>query len=103
MNMPMPLFWGNFNQAYSAVTRAQSIHVFRQCLSTLYMVKENHPQAAAYATQQVLPQWVEAFNQLLSASSLGDAWGEMYIRNAIFQVSRDCWRRQSPRVPWPLR
>ena len=72
---------------YSAVTRAQCVTIFRQCLTTLYMVKEAHPAAALHAVNQVLPQWLEAFREILKGDPL--AVGEsahLYIDSEIFQV-----------------
>lgn len=73
---------------YSAVTRAQSVSIFNQCISTLYMVQESHPQAAKYATQQVLPEWASAFEQILSSDPVSDGtWSSLHIRAEIFTVS----------------
>lgn len=72
---------------HSAVTRAQAVSVFNQCLTTLYMVKESHPQAATYASTQVLPQWIQAFQHLLSVDPAATGrWDSLYVINEIFQV-----------------
>ncbi len=38
--------------------------VFRQCMTVLYMVKDQHPQAVKEATSLVLPVWLDAFKVL---------------------------------------
>ncbi|KAF8498357.1 ARM repeat-containing protein [Gautieria morchelliformis] len=52
-------------QQHSPLTRARAISVFRQCLSALYMVKEQHPKGVKEAVDAILPQWIDAFIVLL--------------------------------------
>jgi hypothetical protein len=78
-------------QRHTAVTRARAISVFRQCLSALYMVKEEHPQAVKEAMYSVLPQWVEAFkvllNQDLAAELANEAnWDPLLVRMQAFKT-----------------
>jgi hypothetical protein len=52
------------------------------------MVQDNHPQAAKYASQQVLPQWLDAFRVILASDPASSGnWTSLHIRNEIFQVS----------------
>lgn len=75
--------------AFDTQTRAQAVSVFRQCLSTLYMVKETAPQAAQYASKQVLPQWIAAFKSILANTAQRDPqWRELPIYNEIYEVRR---------------
>jgi hypothetical protein len=77
-------------QQHSALTRARAVSVFRQCVSTLYMVKGQHPLAAKEATDSVLPVWLEAFKVLLSISVeqdvSGNNWDGIAVRIQIFKV-----------------
>lgn len=51
------------------------------------MVKESHPQAATYASTQVLPQWIQAFQHLLSIDPASTGrWDSLYYINEIFQA-----------------
>ncbi|KAG8742538.1 hypothetical protein FRC10_001305 [Ceratobasidium sp. 414] len=57
---------------HSALTRARTISVFRQCVEALYMVKEQHPSAVSEATTSVLPTWLNAFQVLLAMDPRAD-------------------------------
>ena len=72
---------------YSVITRSQSVSIFRQCLSTLYMVNDMYPEASRYARDQVLPHWLDAFKLILGNEMLlEDRSSELHVRNEIFQV-----------------
>lgn len=76
---------------YSALTRARAVSVFRQCVSTLFMVRDQHPHAVKEATGSILPVWIEAFKVLLNAPAQQDVqaidnWDGLTIRMEIFKV-----------------
>jgi len=78
-------------QSHSPPTRARTISVFRQCVTALFMVKDQHPQAVAEATASVLPVWLEAFKVLLNIDPQQDVkntdnWDGLIIRIQIFKV-----------------
>ena len=65
--------------------------MFRQCVTTLYMVKEQHPQAVKEATASILPVWIEAFKVVFSVPVLHDvqnvaSWDGLAIRIEVFKV-----------------
>lgn len=77
---------------YTPLTRARTVSVFRQCVSALFMVKDQHPQAVKEATASVLPVWIEAFKVLLSMDPRQDvqdsaSWDNLAIRIQIFKVT----------------
>ncbi|BGP06448.1 hypothetical protein JCM10049v2_002270 [Rhodotorula toruloides] len=77
-------------QTYGPATRARTILIFRQCVMTLFTVKDEHPEAVKAAVGEILPRWLEAFQQLLAldvAAELGssDNWEGISLRIAIFQ------------------
>ncbi|KIJ34652.1 hypothetical protein M422DRAFT_76407 [Sphaerobolus stellatus SS14] len=76
---------------HSAVTRARSVAVFRQCLSALYMVKDQYPQTIKEAVESVLPQWIDAFKVLINQDPAAevanpDNWDALLIRLQIFKT-----------------
>jgi hypothetical protein len=75
---------------HTALTRARTISVFRQCVAALYMVKDMHPQSIKEATASVLPVWLEAFQVLAnldpSADVAGPHWDGLAIRIQLFKV-----------------
>lgn len=76
---------------HTPLTRSRAISVFRQCITTLYMVKEQHPQAVKEATSSILPVWIDAFKILLNASpedGIGNVptWDALAIRIEVFRV-----------------
>ncbi|EIN14253.1 ARM repeat-containing protein [Punctularia strigosozonata HHB-11173 SS5] len=78
-------------ERHSALTRARAVAVFRECVSALYMVKEQHPQATQEATASVLPIWLEAFKVLLASDPRQDIvsetnWDGLAIRIQIFRA-----------------
>lgn len=65
--------------------------VFRQCVTALYMVKDQHPQAVKEATATILPVWLEAFKVLLNLDPLKDVsnednWDGLAVRIQVFKV-----------------
>ena len=80
-----------FYKLYSAPTRARTVSVFRQCMTVLYMVKDQHPQAVKEATSQVLPVWLDAFKVLLNLDLQREVqgsenWDGLSIRIQVFKV-----------------
>jgi len=76
---------------YGPSTRARAVHIFRQSVMTLFTVKDEFPDAVKAAVGEILPQWLGAFQQLLSvdvASDLGSdaGWDNIAVRTAIFQA-----------------
>ncbi|PWN46726.1 ARM repeat-containing protein [Violaceomyces palustris] len=73
--------------------RARCILVFRQCLTTLFMVKDTYPDAVKTATHTLLPRWLSAMEALLTRDAAADlanagenAWETLAIRNEIFRT-----------------
>ena len=77
-------------QQHSPLTRSRTISVFRQCVEALYMVKDQHPQAAKEAAANVLPSWLDTFKVLLDLDPeqdiSGEHWDGLEIRIQIFKV-----------------
>ena len=78
-------------QQHSALTRARAISVFQQCLSALYMVKEQHPKAIKEAVDAVLPQWIDVFKVLLERDPAEDIasesnWDALLVRIQVFKT-----------------
>ena len=77
--------------AHSPTTRARAVLIFRQCIMTLFTVREEHPEAVKGAIAEIMPMWLDAFRQLLQVdvvAELGqDNWDGIAIRIAIFHVS----------------
>lgn len=86
---------------HSPATRARAVLIFRQCVMTLFTVKDEHPAAVKSAVGDILPQWVSAFKQLLARAANEDLsesnWDAIAVRVAIYQVGSSCKRsRQGP-------
>ncbi|EGO18981.1 hypothetical protein SERLADRAFT_418638 [Serpula lacrymans var. lacrymans S7.9] len=77
-------------EQHNALTRARTVSVFRQCVTALYMVKEQYPQATKEATASILPVWLDAFKVLLnldpSIDVNADKWDGLAIRIQIFKT-----------------
>ncbi|CBQ68248.1 related to KAP114-Member of the karyopherin-beta family, nuclear import [Sporisorium reilianum SRZ2] len=77
---------------HSAHVRARCVLVFRQCLTTLYMVKETYPDVVKQASQTMLPRWLSMMQSLLArdaAQQLGSdlkGWQTLALRNEIFKT-----------------
>lgn len=60
---------------------------------TLFTVKDEHPQAVKAAISEILPQWIDAFRQLLELDVVqemqgeGNTWEGLATRKAIYGVS----------------
>lgn len=77
-------------QVYGPSTRARAVLIFRNCVMTLFTVKDEFPDAVKSAIGEILPQWLDAFQQLLSidvGSELNSAesWDNIAVRTAVFQ------------------
>jgi hypothetical protein len=59
---------------------------------TLFTVKDEHPAAVKAAIGEILPQWLDAFRQLLQVDVAGELqegnWEGIAVRTAIFNVSQ---------------
>ncbi|KAF8079173.1 armadillo-type protein [Lyophyllum atratum] len=78
-------------ESHSAPTRARTVSVFRQCVTALFMVKDQHPQATKEAVASVLPVWLEAFKVLLKLDPKQDVtntdnWDGLAVRIQIFKT-----------------
>lgn len=80
-------------QQHSAYVRARCLLVFRQCLTTLFMVKESYPDVVKQASQVMLPRWLSMMQTLLAtdaaqelASDLQQGWPTLALRNEIFKT-----------------
>ncbi|KAK7040193.1 hypothetical protein VNI00_009999 [Paramarasmius palmivorus] len=76
-------------ETQSPFTRARTVSVFRQCVISLFMVKEQHPQAVKEAIASVLPVWLEAFKVLLNLDPKqdisGPSWDNLAVRIQVFK------------------
>ncbi|KAG7100000.1 hypothetical protein E1B28_001788 [Marasmius oreades] len=87
------------------LTRSRSIAVFRQCVISLFMVKDQHPQVVKEAIASVLPVWLEAFKVLLNIDPKQDLtedtkWEGLAVRIQLFKVL-DTIHTSFPRVIVP--
>ncbi|KAG2094819.1 armadillo-type protein [Suillus cothurnatus] len=78
-------------EQHTPLTRARTVSVFRQCVTALYMVKDQHPQAVKEATATILPVWLEAFKVLLNLDPLKDVsnqdnWDGLAVRIQVFKT-----------------
>ncbi|KAJ8590544.1 ARM repeat-containing protein [Rhizopogon salebrosus TDB-379] len=78
-------------EQHTPLTRARTVSVFRQCVTALYMVKDQHPQAVKEATATILPVWLEAFKVLLNLNPLKDVsnqdnWDGLAVRIQVFRT-----------------
>ncbi|KIM47710.1 hypothetical protein M413DRAFT_62252 [Hebeloma cylindrosporum] len=89
--LPVLLHILGSTQDHSAPTRARTVSVFRQCVTALFMVKDQHPESVKEATASVLPGWLDAFKYLLNLDPLQDvtdpsSWDGLTIRIQIFKT-----------------
>ncbi|KAH6916745.1 armadillo-type protein [Coprinopsis sp. MPI-PUGE-AT-0042] len=76
---------------HSAPTRARTVAVFRQCVTALYMVKDQYTDAVNEATTSILPVWLEAFKVLLNVDEFqgmigASNWDNLLVRIQIFKT-----------------
>lgn len=76
---------------YSPSTRARVVLIFRQCVMTLFTVKDEHPVAVKAAVGQILPVWLNAFQQLLASDPTAEMQASgscecFAVRTAIIQA-----------------
>ncbi|KAG9313899.1 armadillo-type protein [Chiua virens] len=88
--LPVLLTILNNSQQHTPLTRSQSISVFSQCVTALYMVKEQHPQAVKEATENILPVWLDTFKQILGPP-VNDilnqpTWDGLAVRIQVFKA-----------------
>ncbi|KAK7464422.1 hypothetical protein VKT23_006589 [Stygiomarasmius scandens] len=77
-------------ETQTPLTRSRTVSVFRQCVISLFMVKDQHPQAVKEAIASVLPVWLEAFKVLLNIDPRQDVqgtnWDGIAVRIQIFKT-----------------
>ncbi|SAM58032.1 related to KAP114-Member of the karyopherin-beta family, nuclear import [Ustilago bromivora] len=80
-------------ERHNAYIRARCVLVFRQCLTTLFMVRETYPDVVKQASQTMLPRWLTLMQSLLErdaaqqlGSGLQQGWGTLALRNEIFKA-----------------
>ena len=80
-------------ERHNAYIRARCVLVFRQCLTTLFMVKETYPDVVKQASQTMLPRWLSMMQTLLArdaaqqlGSDLQQGWATLALRNEIFKT-----------------
>ncbi|KAI0778993.1 ARM repeat-containing protein [Trametes elegans] len=78
-------------EQHTALTRSRTISVFRQCVESLYMVKDQYPDAVKEAVATVLPVWLDAFKTLLDVDPRSDVehkpnWDGLAIRIQVFKT-----------------
>ncbi|KAF5345146.1 hypothetical protein D9758_009691 [Tetrapyrgos nigripes] len=82
-------------ETHTPLTRSRTVSVFRQCVISLFMVKDQHPQAVKEAIASVLPVWLEAFKVLLNFDPKQDvsqpgaaagSWDNIIVRIQIFKT-----------------
>ncbi|KAG6380709.1 armadillo-type protein [Boletus reticuloceps] len=88
--LPVLLAILNDAQQHSPLTRSRSVSVFCQCITALYMVKEQHPQAVKEATENILPIWIATFKEILE-HSINDilnqsTWDGLTVRVQVFKA-----------------
>ncbi|KAF7303143.1 ARM repeat-containing protein [Mycena kentingensis (nom. inval.)] len=76
---------------HTPLTRARTVSVFNQCVTSLYMVKGQHPQAVKEAIASILPIWLEAFKVLLSTDAQAEIanrsdWDVLAVRIQVFKA-----------------
>ncbi|KAG6849551.1 hypothetical protein H0H93_007499 [Arthromyces matolae] len=77
--------------AHSPLTRARTISVFGQCVTALFMVKDQYPEATKEAVSSILPVWLEAFKVLLEMDPKVDIsntnnWDGLEVRIQVFKA-----------------
>ncbi|KAG8219346.1 armadillo-type protein [Butyriboletus roseoflavus] len=80
----------NDERQHSPLTRSRSVSVFCQCVTALYMVKEQHPQAVKEATENILPVWLDTFKDILG-HPINDTlnqptWDGLTVRVQVFKA-----------------
>ncbi|KAJ3527044.1 hypothetical protein NM688_g8180 [Phlebia brevispora] len=88
--LPVLLGIVNTPDRHSPLTRARAISVFRQCMSSLYMVREVHKQPVKEVTAAVLPIWMDTFKALLGVDPLSDVkvqyWDGIALKREIIKT-----------------
>ncbi len=75
-----------------SATKSQAIGVFRQCIQTLFMLKEEYPEGTKLTMEEIVPNWLSVFNDVLSTdvsvevNQPGSDWQGLSIRNEIFRT-----------------
>ncbi|CDZ96419.1 Predicted importin 9 [Phaffia rhodozyma] len=78
------------NETHSPSTRASTISVFRQCLFTIHMMKDQLPQESNELIGLVIPPWLEAFVVILGRDEQSldsaDGWEHLGIKKEIYKT-----------------
>ncbi|KAF8832761.1 hypothetical protein HHX47_DHR1001493 [Lentinula edodes] len=87
----LPVLLSILGSTETPLTRSRTVSVFRQCVISLFMVKEQHPQPVKEAISTVLPVWLEAFKVLLNMDpskdvAEGSNWEGLAVRIQIFKA-----------------
>lgn len=79
-----------------AGSRVSAVGIFRNCVRTLYIIKDENPDAANNAVAMILPTWLETLRELVrgeltqtEALARGQGWETMGIAAEVFRVSQD--------------
>ncbi|EJD54369.1 ARM repeat-containing protein [Auricularia subglabra TFB-10046 SS5] len=77
-------------QVHSPATRARTIIVFRQCVVSLVILKDQHQAIIKEATDRLLPAWLDAFKVLLEVDPRLDVadesnWDALAVKIQIFK------------------
>ena len=80
-----------YARQYTPLTRSRTVAVFQQCITALFMVKDQHPDSVKEAINTVLPVWLEAFKTILNVDPMQDiqssgSWDNLVIRTQIFKA-----------------
>jgi len=78
-------------EQHSVLTRARSVAVFTSCVETLFMVKNQHPQAVKEVASSIIPPWLDAFKFLLNIDPRQDVentqnWDGIALRIQIYKA-----------------
>lgn len=81
--------------SYSPALRSRCVLIFRQLLSSLYMVKGTYPEASKQIADDVMPRWLEALQGLVDldlASSLLSSTTSSDTKQGQLSLVNEAWR-----------
>lgn len=77
-----------------AGSRVSAVGIFRNCVRTLYIIKDENPDAANNAVAMILPMWLDTLRSLAQDAlakpdylTRGEGWEAMGIAAEVFRVS----------------
>ncbi|EPS92970.1 hypothetical protein FOMPIDRAFT_1020806 [Fomitopsis schrenkii] len=99
-------------EQHSMLTRARAVGVFRTCVETLFMVREEHPRAVKEAAQSVLLAWLDVLKFLLNINPTNSTqdidgtpnWDGVALRQCVCRPGSrggDVVQRHHCRLPAP--